>query len=55
MRNVARIDALPKWDDAWPILSAGKDDRGQPRLKLNVAGLYWAVKRLALDMAIQAK
>lgn len=55
MQDIAKIDALPRWDNAWPILSQTNDDRGNPRFKLAVAGLYWAVKQLAKDMVAGAQ
>ena len=51
LRDIAKIDALEEWNDAWPILSLTKDGSGKPAYKLAAAGLYWAVKRLALDLA----
>lgn len=54
MQDIAKIDALPQWDDAWPILSESEDGEGKPRFKLAAAGLYWAVKQLAKDMIVAA-
>jgi hypothetical protein len=51
MRDIAKIEALPSWDDAWPILREREDEKGLLQYKLTAAGLYWAVKQLAKDMA----
>ncbi len=55
MQDIAVIDALPKWDDAWPVMFETEDDQGRRRYKLAAAGLYWAVKQLAKDMAVMAQ
>jgi hypothetical protein len=47
MRDIAKIETLPRWDDTWPILSATEDDQGVLQYKLTAAGLYWSVKKLA--------
>jgi len=50
LRDIAQIDDLEKWDDAWPVLAESKDEQGNLRLKLTAAALYWAVKQLAVKM-----
>lgn len=55
IQDIAKVDALPKWDDAWPILSESTDNQGKPRYKLAAAGLYWAVKQLANDMIVEVQ
>lgn len=54
LQDIAKIDALPKWDDGWPLLQESTDVQGRPRYKLSAPGLYWAVKQLAKDMVAAA-
>ncbi|MGB8275454.1 MAG: hypothetical protein WCF16_09340 [Alphaproteobacteria bacterium] len=54
MKDISLIDALPKWKDGWPLFSEITDKHGERRFKLSAAGLYWAVKRLAIEMAADA-
>lgn len=54
MRDIALLDALPTWNDAWPILYHGSNDEdGKPRLKLVTAALYWAVKNVAEQLVAE--
>ena len=57
LQNIAAIDRLENWDDRWPILGDAPtpDENGRPRLKLLVAGFYWAVKRLAVQVLDDCK
>ena len=49
--KVSEVDRLAEWNIAWPVLSeGGLDENGKPRLKLVSAGLYWAVKRLTIEL-----
>jgi len=54
MQDISKIDALPIWNEEWPILRESKDSNGSPCLKLNAAAFYWAVKVLAKAMAAEA-
>ncbi len=48
--DIVKIDALSKWDEGWPILAESTDRKGNPRYKLTVPALYWAVKNMANKM-----
>jgi len=54
-QDIAKIDALTAWNDGWPIFSEIEADGKPSRYKLCAAGLYWAVKDLAREMAQEAK
>jgi hypothetical protein len=49
-QDIEKIDALDEWNKNWPILTESADGQGNPRYKLTVTALYWAVKRMANDM-----
>jgi len=57
LQNVGAIDRLEAWNDQWPILGDAPepDENGKPRLKLTIAGLYWAVKRLTVELLEECK
>lgn len=55
MRDIATIDALQEWDDAWPVLCESQDAQGRSCYKLVAAGLYWAVKQMATKMVAEAR
>jgi hypothetical protein len=51
LHSIAEVDQMTEWNVAWPVLSeGGADENGKPRLKLVAAGLYWAVKHLAITL-----
>jgi len=55
MQDIEKIDALLEWDNAWPIMRTATDAQGEPRYKLVVSGLYWAVKQMANEMISEAQ
>jgi hypothetical protein len=50
LHDIEKIDALAEWNKDWPILMESADAQGNPRYKLTVPALYWAVKRMANEM-----
>ncbi|MEN8130520.1 MAG: hypothetical protein ABFS45_10080 [Pseudomonadota bacterium] len=54
LHNIEKIDVLDEWNKNWPILTESADVQGNPRYKLTVPALYWAVKRMANDMLEKA-
>lgn len=53
MRDIAKIDALSDWNDAWPIMFEEPNHDGTSRFRLVAAGLYWAIKKLANELAAE--
>ena len=53
LHDIEKIDALPEWNQDWPILADSADVKGSPRYKLTVSALYWAVKKMANEMLDQ--
>jgi hypothetical protein len=53
--DISRIDALSTWDDNWPTMEPQGDRPDGPRMKLCLAGLYWGVKRITLDLLADVK
>jgi hypothetical protein len=51
--RIGVIDSRKSWPVEWPILSVLTDGRGT-RHKLTVVALYWAVKKVVLDLAATA-
>ncbi len=49
-RDIAKIDAMIEWNDAWPVLYDSRDNNGNPRRKLAAVSLFWAVKELAKNL-----
>lgn len=55
-QKIANVDRRKTWPKSWPILSPDRrvvrTATGKPaRLKLTIVALYWAVKKLVLDLA----
>lgn len=54
LRDIEKIDALDEWNKDWSILMESADTKGNPRYKLTLPALYWAVKRMTNDMLEEA-
>jgi hypothetical protein len=53
VQDIDAIETMSAWNDKWPTLGVENYDGGQ-RLKLSCAGLYWSVKKMANELALDA-
>lgn len=49
-RDIKQIQSMDKWNDDWPILAISKDERGREFVKFSGAAMYWAVKKMIIEL-----
>jgi hypothetical protein len=41
---------MKQWNVEWPILAIAKDDQGREFVKFSGAAMWWAVKKMIVDL-----
>jgi hypothetical protein len=49
-RDIDKIQSMKQWNVEWPILAIAKDDQGREFVKFSGAAMWWAVKKMIVDL-----
>ncbi len=49
-RDIDQIQSMDQWNDDWPILAISEDDKGREFVKFSGAAMYWAVKKMIVEL-----